>query len=771
MASKIQMPPVLTQYFPFVGGLDEVTPPISRVDGDMRYGVNVEIGVRGGYATCAGYERYDGRQRPSTAYYAMLSVSLTLAVSVGDVVTNNDASVSGTVIAIPSAGFLVITKTTGLFNAGPLKVGATVVGNSLGVQAVGAAPTPALDRAYTALAANVYRALVQKVPGSGQILGVHQYAGNVYAFRNNVGGTAAVMYKNSASGWVSVPMGRVMRFQPISLNSLVSMASPAVFSPLTQPFVDDQILQFTVGQIGGVPQPFPSWLTLGQDYYVVNSTGANFQVSTTKGGTPVNNTVAATAVTTNLVSAEIVEGDTITGNTSGASAVVKRVYLTSGVWGDPPSGVLVFETVTGAFLPTEIIKVNGVKSALSNGADAAITLLPNGRYQFENWNFGGQSGTLRMYGVDGVNPGFEFDGAIWVPIYSGVTPDAPSAMQIHKNALFYAFGASVQYSGPGQPYLMSAIFGAGEIACGDDITDMLSLPGSENTGAMAIKTKNRTFVLYGNSEDDFNLVPYSYEVGCEPHTLQLIAGAMSFDTQGLSSLSTTQKFGNFLSGIVSDKITPFLNGKVGLAAASCIVRKKNQYRIFFSDNDAVFVTFAGEKLLGMTVMNFPHDVTCISSLEGASGREEIYFGSSDGYVRQAEIGTSFDGEPINWLAYLTYNHFKGPRQLKTYRKAAIEVSGVGYSEFTMSSSIGYGSQEFAQQGDESMPASLLSSAIWDSFVWDAFVWDGRMLLPSEGDLYGTAENMSLIFKGSSDAFEPITLNSAIIHYSPRRLLR
>jgi len=749
-----------------MGGLDEVTPPISRSDGDLRYGVNLEIGVRGGYATCAGYERYDGRKRPSTAYYAVLSVSLTLPVNVGDIVTNNAGTVSGTVIAVPSASFLVITKTDGLFTAGPIKVGATVVGTAAGVQAVGAAPTPQLNVAYTALAANVYRALIQKVPGSGRVLGVHQYKGSVYAFRNNAVGTAAVMFKDSPTGWTAVPTGRSVKFKQSLTRVRATPGTPISFEQVGSGFTDGQQLKFS-NNIGGGP----SIIVPGTTYFVINSDPTTFNIAATLGGAAINSTDGSISLyTATLKAVEFNDGDTVVGVTSGASGVAVRVILNGGTWDNSPSGIIVFSSITGTFLLDEGLSVNGTRRVSADGQEGPNTFRPNGRFEFENWNFGGQSGTLRMYGVDGVSTGFEFDGTTLVPIVSGVTPDAPKYMQIHKNALFYAFGSSVQYTGPGNPYAFSAIYGAGEITCGDDVTGMLSLPGSETSGAMAIKTKDRTFVLYGNSEDDFNLVPYSYEVGCEPHTMQLIAGMLSFDTQGISALSTTQRFGNFLSGIISDKITPFLNGKVGTARASCIVRKKNQYRIFFADGDAAFVTYAGEKLLGMTTINYPHKVSCISSLEGASGREEIYFGTDDGYVMQAESGTSFDGQAINWLGYLTYNHFKGPRQLKTYRKAAMEVSGVGYSEFSMSSSIGYGSTEFAQSGDQTLAAILTSSA-WDSFQWDSFQWDGRSLLPSEGDLYGTAENMSLIFRGNSDAYEPITLNSAIIHYTNRRLLR
>src|SRR5690606_18119371 len=48
--------------------------------------------------------------------------------------------------------------------------------------------------------------------------------------------------------------------------------------------------------------------------------------------------------------AEIFEGDTITGATSGATAVVKRVVLATGDWDDSDAaGKLIFESQTGVF--------------------------------------------------------------------------------------------------------------------------------------------------------------------------------------------------------------------------------------------------------------------------------------------------------------------------------------------------------------------------------------------------------------------------------------
>lgn len=758
------MPQVQTQYFPFNGGLDQVTPPIQMYNGGMRFGINVEIGVRGGYATAAGYERYDGKAKPSNAIYAILAVSLTGTVNVGDTVHNLASTATGKVIAV-AANQLILTQVTGVFTTGNLYVSAVLVGTNTGAQQENSASTAALHAAYTALAANVYRALIGQVPGSGPILGVHQYNGNVYAFRNNAAGTAAVMHKDSAAGWVPVTLGREMSFAQRNSTVTISIASPGVVSWANHDLQAGRRVFFqTTGAL-------PTGFTAGIPYFVVSPAAGTFQLAATAGGTPINTSGTQSGVhTAYLIAEEFEDGDTITGADSGATAVAQRVLLRTSTWSGAPAGSIVFTSVTGTFTSGEALLVGGTTRVSATSADTAITLLPNGRYEFRNWNFGSQRTTRRMYGVDGVNPGFEFDGTVYVPIHSGMTPDAPKFIEVHKNALFYSFQSSIQFSGPGEPYSWAPILGAGEFGCGDTVTGLLSVPGSESGGALAAKTKDGTFILYGNDATDFNLVPYSYEVGSEAYTLQLVNGVYCFDTNGITSLAQTQKFGSFVSGIASEKIQPYLNGKVGLASASCTVRKKNQYRLFFSDQEAVYVTFGDGKMLGMTIMTFPHDVACISSLEGVSGQEEIYFGSSDGYVRQAEIGTSFDGEPINWFVNLAFNHFNSPRLLKTFRKAAVEVTGLGYAEFSMSSSIGYASPEFATQLANALATSS-SPFSWDFFVWDQFIWDGLALSPSEGDLYGTAENISLNFAGMSDAFQPITLNSAIIHYTSRRLLR
>lgn len=680
--TPLKMPPTASSFFPFTGGLDLVTPPVSMFNGALRSASNVEIGINGGYARLGGYERYSGQARPSDAVYAILTCTITGSVALGDVLTDNAGTSFGTVIALAS-GQAVLTRLTGTFSTGNIKVGVTVVGTCVGAQQIAAASTPALNASYRNLAADVYRALIAAVPGSGNILGVHQYNGSVYAFRNNAGGTAAVMHKNSAAGWTAITFGEEISFS-----------------------------------------------------------NANTSVE---------------------------DGDTLT--QGAVTATVSRVVLQTGTLASGVNtGRLILTGRAGGNFAAGAATSSGAGVLTLAGAQTAITLLPGGRYEFENWNFGGGTGTKKMYGCDGVNRGFEFDGSTFVPIATGMTTDAPVHLKAHKNQLFFSFAGSAQHSGIGTPYVWSAVAGAAELACGDTIAGFLGLAGTATSAALGIYTRNRTLVLYGNSAADWNLVPYSEEAGALPYTIQFVSHGIVLDDQGITLLATTQNYGNFQNSVVSDKITPYLNDLIDTASASCIVRRKNQYRLFFSGGDAVYMTLKDGKITGMTPASLPNPVLCISSAEGASGQEEIYFGSSDGHVYQMDVGTSFDGAAIAWHAELAFNHFGGPRQLKTFRKGVTEVTGSGYCEFNFAYSLAYGSTEFDAPATQALTSSL-SGTNWDTFIWDRFFWDGRTLMPSEADITGTAENIALMFSGSSDQFEPFTLNSAIVHFTPRRGMR
>lgn len=466
------------------------------------------------------------------------------------------------------------------------------------------------------------------------------------------------------------------------------------------------------------------------------------------------------------------EGHIIEGATSGATATITRVVRESGEWGDSDAaGRLFFASQTGTFV-AEDLDIDGNLNVCSIAGDSnAITILPDGDYEINLHNFGGMAGVKRAYGADGVNRGFEFDGSVFVYINTGMPDDTPSSVFAHKNHLFFAFDGSAQHSGIGEPYIWLPIFGALEIALGDDITAFQAETGSEGNAALGIYSKNSTHILYGSNASDWNLVRYRDEVGAAANTVQQVGHTIMLDDRGITELRTVQAFGNFAHSAISAKIHSWIILQKTKATTSCIVRDKNQYRLFFSDGTSAWCTFNGGTLAGIMQIIFPDPVLKMFSLENNNGDEEIFFGSSNGMIYQMERGTSFDGENI--LSYLRFQHFNAgnPRKHKNWKGVALEVRGSGYSEINFNYQIGYGADDKQQPNAIDSPVEF-SVINWDGGAeWDTAFWDGKTLLPSNFNMSGRAENMSMVLSINSDYYSQIKLSGAVVRYLLGRDLR
>lgn len=678
----LNTPPVRYDLLKLQGGLDQVTPTLSLPPGVARRAANFECSITGGYTRIAGYERFDGHANPSDATYNILTCTLTGTIAVGDTVTGMGSGATGKVIA-RSGNDVVITRETGTFVTEGISVGGTQRGTITAI--VGVSADGATDAEYKGLAADEYRTSISAVPGSGSILGVAYYDGHVYAWRNNAGGTAAVMHKSTSTGWSAVSLGYELSF--------------------------------------------------------------------------------------NTGTASISTGDVITGATSGASGTVARVVRESGTFsGGDAAGRLIFASVTGTFQATENLQVGGVTKAKAVAAQSAITLAPSGRVESVVANFGGGSANKRLYGADGKNRAFEWDGTVYVPIRTGMSTDTPTHVAFHKQHLFLSFDYSLQFSAIGNPYQWTPLLGAGELAMNDTITNLVVMPGDQSTGALGIYTRQDTAILYGTDSSTFKLTSYNTGTGAFPYTAQNMDQTYAMDDRGVISLSTTLNFGNFSAATLTMNIRPFIQQRRDLVTASCLNRDKGQYRLFFSDATGLYITILNGKPLGVMPVQYGHAVTCAVESEGLDGTATAFFGSTNGFVYRLDAGTSFDGDAIPANVNLVYNSVNSPRVLKRYRKAMVEMTGNSYAEIAFGYDMGYRSIALAQAADESYDKDLRSS-YWDEMTWDNFVFDGSDISPSEIEITGTAENMAIRIASVSSILQPFTVNNIIVHYTPRRGIR
>ena len=469
-------------------------------------------------------------------------------------------------------------------------------------------------------------------------------------------------------------------------------------------------------------------------------------------------------------SAIINEGDAINGQTSGATGTVTRVVLESGTWAGTAAGRLILSATTGVFVAAENIRVGAAVKAVASGAAAAITLLPGGRVRQQIANFAGQAINSRVYGCDGLNRSFEFDGTVYAPIKTGMSPDAPNAINVHLHRLFLTFGGSVQYSAAGLPFQWSPIVGAAEFALDDTVTDTLVMTGSNLTASLALFTADDTFILYGSTPATFFLVHFNQGIGAIANTAQQLDTAVAMDGRGMYQVSPTLAFGNFDSTTLTASIRPFVQSRKTLIVASGINREKNQYRVFYSDGYALYLTSVNNQSQGVMPVLFPNPVAVWSGGGTSVGAEVSFFGSTNGMVYQMDTGTSFDGASISATLLLNFNHSKSPRIRKRYQRSSVEVTGDAYAEFLFGYDLAYSSTNMTQSA-EVLYASAFRATVWDEFTWDEFTWDGVTLSPSEVGMVGTGENCAIRFSSTSTFVGSFTINSIITHYMLRRGLR
>lgn len=659
------------------GGLDQITPTLALAPGAVKDAANFECSVTGGYTRIAGYERFDGRAAPSSASYTVVFFGLFANTpTIGSTLVSSSGG-SGLVIGVGS-DHVAITSNTGSFNAGDT----CTFGGGTNAGAVQASGTLSARQSavYQAAASDVLRALINPVPGSGNVLGVAVFNSDVYAWRNNAGGTAAVMHKATTGGWSAVSLG-----------------------------------------------------------YEVAFSNANTSVG---------------------------EGDTLT--QGGVTATINRVVVETGtLLSGTNTGRLIISTPSGGAFAAGAATSTGGGSLTLSGASSAITLQPGGRYETLIGNFTGSASTKRLYGCDGVNRAFEFDGSIYVPINSGITP---KHIAIHRNHLFLSKYSSVIHSAIGAPYNYSVTAGAGEIAVGDEVTGMLNQPGSQTSDALGIYGRSNTFILYGTSASSWSLTMFNRGVGGVHYTAQNLAQSYVLDDRGVVTMATSLNYGNFDSATLSAAIRPFILERQGKATSSSVSREKSQYRVFFNDGSGLYFTIVNGSFSGAMPVSFPVPVLCSANDEDSFGREVTYFGSSNGYVYKLDSGTSFDGGAIDSRLVLNYNATKSPRILKRYRKCGLEITGDSYAEIGFSYKLGYNSSEYAQPGQTTYRTPF-AVPYWDSTYWDFFSWDGSTLLPTECEMSGTAENCALSIVSSTNYSRSFTINSAIIHYSLRRGIR
>jgi len=611
------------------------------------------------------------------------------------------------------------------------------------------------------------RSKIGVVPGEGSVLGVWSFSGSTYAFRNKSGGATAGMYKSTSTGWSEVDLGTALNF-----DSTVAAGEP-VPGNIGTPTTLKGATSNAQGDLMGI------------SYHGLWSQGAaGCMVLTNITGTfEDNESLKMSLLAFDTGATEISAGDSIVGGTSGKTATVTSVTLTSGAWDGTAAGYISVKNNSGTWTNSEQIQVSGSNYALVNGAseptEVAVasasgtqyeqTLSAGGKYEFSTYNFMGDTSGITMYGVNTVDTGFSFDGTTFIKIQTGMETNVPQHIATHQKHLFFSFAnGSIQHSSIAAPHKWSAVTGAAELGIGDEVSGF----STEVNNVMSIFTRNDAYMLYGTSAADWELRKFHAGAGAIPYTLQKMDQTFFLDDRGISSIFTVQYFGDFQSAVASDKIDPYIQNKKDNAIDSIRVRGKNQYRLYFDDKTGVEMTFINKRNQGLMPFTLDHQINCVISAEDSDGFEVLYGGFDDGYVRRLDSGTSFDGETVSSFVRTAYYHYNSPGTRKRFRELGLEINADTSTTLTVTPTYDFGGTFTPKTSPVSSDYSVTVTADqWtESDISNSDT--GVTVVASERvKINGIGTNMGLIIANSSIYDKPITLQGAIVEFSPRGVRR
>jgi hypothetical protein len=408
----------------------------------------------------------------------------------------------------------------------------------------------------------------------------------------------------------------------------------------------------------------------------------------------------------------------------------------------------------------------------SSPADnAAITFLSTSRdgtvkFRFARYNF---DGTEKIVMVDGTNAPAIYDDTTFT-VLDDAPIDVVGANHVvnFKNQLFFSKGSNLSFTAPFTDNDFTAASGAGTINVGNAITGLIIFREQ-----LIIFSERRISRLVGSTIADFQLQPVTMDTGCiEEDTIQEVGGDIIFlGPDGLRSLATTDKFGDFSIGVISKPIQTETNRLISqnTSFASVVIREKSQYRILgYNANittDAARGILATQTEQGIQWAELRGIRAYVADSNYNASTEVVVFGHDDGYVYQMESGNSFDGANISASFATPFIPVNDPRLRKTFYKMFLYTDPQG--SFTADVSLKYDFEE----ADVIQPATITFNnasgadalAFYGEAEYGTGEYGGTIQRLFDSQLIGSGFVVSLVFSSESTN-PPYSLDALTFEY-------
>jgi hypothetical protein len=279
-----------------------------------------------------------------------------------------------------------------------------------------------------------------------------------------------------------------------------------------------------------------------------------------------------------------------------------------------------------------------------------------------------------------------------------------------------------------------------------------------------------------NDSANIRIDPITENVGClSGYSIQEIAGDLLFlAPDGIRTVAGTARIGDVELGTLSKAIQPVLTAltqNINLyRITSIVIREKSQYRLFYSNVNAVA---AGQRgIIGTIRANGFEwsetrglEVTEIGSGFDKDGVEVYYHGNNTGYVHIHDSGDDFDGTAI-LARYSTPDYDYGDLgTLKTLHYLKVSAGAEGLSTPEVQVRFDYGSTDMPQPTENFSlgtlnPPSFFGRAVFGTNIFGAIA-DPMIRIPLQGS--GTSNNFTFISNDNKPSYK---INGLYVDYIP-----
>jgi len=301
--------------------------------------------------------------------------------------------------------------------------------------------------------------------------------------------------------------------------------------------------------------------------------------------------------------------------------------------------------------------------------------------RFTEFNF---DGNFKVVMVDGSNEPAIISDAGYRRIKNGSDTDGAQYVEEFKDHLFFAKDDLVAFSAPFEEENFTPADGAGSYRLPNNCTGLITFRDQLiNFSETAIRR------LQGSSVSDFTLTSIANNFGCiSGDTVQEVGGDIMFlGPDGVRFLGATERIGDFNLSLASRQVQTNFTSFIDPLSdyTSCVVREKNQYRIFKYRTGLIKVDsegYIGSQFLDQNAQSINWSLTkgikaYRSSSTYTRDEEIVLFSNDDEYLYRMESGINFDGVDIQALFYTPFMSVNDPSFRKTAYKATTYLDPEG----------------------------------------------------------------------------------------------